>query len=208
MDMHESQSLLIEMQVCRSLEFLTYASPLIQEAFGQSGPEWAPENLYRLVTNVRPNLIRVDADEVTYPLHVILRYRLEFALLSKDLSLDDLPFAWNSATKKLLDLTPSNDRDGCLQDIHWFDGAFGYFPSYTFGAVIAAQLFKAAKTDVSNILPSIERGDFRSLYGWLGKHVHGLGSLLETPAMVRQATGKDLNADTFLEHLQHRYLPA
>jgi carboxypeptidase Taq len=206
MDIHESQSLLIDMQACRSLEFLTFASPLMQEAFGRSGPEWSPENLYRVYTRVEPGLIRVDADEVTYPMHVILRYRLEQALLSGDLPLDDLPGAWNEGMQELLGLTPPNDQDGCLQDIHWFDGAFGYFPSYTFGALTAAQFFAAATESDGDILPGIGRGDFKPLYAWLGENVHGWGSLLEAPELIRRATGKDLDAGIFLTHLERRYL--
>jgi len=206
MDIHESQSLLIEMQACRSLEFLTFASPLMQEAFGRSGPEWSPENLYCVYTRVEPGLIRVDADEVTYPMHVILRYRLEQALLSGDLPLDDLPGAWNDGMKELLGLSPPDDRDGCLQDIHWFDGAFGYFPSYTFGALTAAQFFAAATETDGDILPGIGRGDFKPLYRWLGENVHSQGSLLEAPELIRQATGKNVDADIFLAHLERRYL--
>ncbi len=206
MDIHESQSLLIEMQACRSLEFLTFASPLMQEAFGRSGPEWSPENLYRVYTRVEPGLIRVDADEVTYPMHVILRYRLEQALLSGDLPLDALPGAWNEGMQELLGLTPPDDQDGCLQDIHWFDGAFGYFPSYTFGALTAAQFFAAATESDGDILPGIGRGDFKPLYAWLGENVHGRGSLLEAPELIRRATGKDLDAGIFLTHLERRYL--
>ena len=206
MDIHESQSLLIEMQACRSLEFLTFASPLMEEVFERAGPEWAPDNLYRVYTKVRPGLIRVDADEVTYPLHVILRYRLEIALLANDLSLDDLPSAWSDGMKALLNQTPPNDRDGCLQDIHWFDGAFGYFPSYTFGAITAAQLFRAATKTNPAILPEIQAGNFKPLCTWLGNYIHGKGSLLETPDLIRAATGEELNADIFLEHLRERYL--
>jgi len=206
MDVHESQSLLIEMQACRSLEFLTFAGPLMQEAFGRSGPEWAPDNLYRVYTKVRPGLIRVDADEVTYPLHVILRYRLEMALLSDDLPLDDLPATWNAGMRELLDLTPEDDKDGCLQDIHWFDGAFGYFPSYTFGAATAAQLFRAATEADPDILPQIQAGNFTPLYAWLGDNIHGNGSYLETPDLIQRATGEELNADIFLDHLKSRYL--
>ena len=206
MDIHESQSLLIEMQACRSLEFFTFASPLMQEIFERVGPEWAPDNLYRVYTKVRPGLIRVDADEVTYPLHVILRYRLEKVLLADDLPLDELPSAWNHGMAELLNQTPPDDRDGCLQDIHWFDGAFGYFPSYTFGAITAAQFFQAAtKTDPA-ILPEIQTGNFKPLYAWLGKQIHGKGSLLETPDLIRAATGEELNADVFLGHLRKRYL--
>ena len=206
MDIHESQSLLIEMQACRSLEFLTFASPIMEKVFERSGPEWAPDNLYHVYTKVRPGLIRVDADEVTYPLHVILRYRLETALLADDLPLDDLPSAWNDGMAELLNQTPPDDRDGCLQDIHWFDGAFGYFPSYTFGAITAAQLFRAAtKTDPA-ILSEIQTGNFKPLYAWLGNHIHGKGSFLETPDLIRAATGEELNANIFLAHLRERYL--
>ena len=151
------------MQACRSLEFLTFASPIMEKVFERSGPEWAPDNLYHVYTKVRPGLIRVDADEVTYPLHVILRYRLETALLANDLSLDELPSAWNDGMTALLNQTPPDDRDGCLQDIHWFDGAFGYFPSYTFGAVIAAQLFREATRTDPAILPEIQDGNFKPL---------------------------------------------
>ena len=206
MDIHESQSLLIEMQACRSLEFLTFAGPLMEEVFERAGPEWAPDNLYRVYTKVRPGLIRVDADEVTYPLHVILRYRLETALLAGDLSLDDLPAAWKDSMTALLNLTPPDDRDGCMQDIHWFDGAFGYFPSYTFGAITAAQLFRTATTTNPAILAEIGTGNFKPLYAWLGNHIHGKGSLLETSDLIRAATGEELNADIFLGHLRDRYL--
>ncbi len=206
MDIHESQSLLIEMQACRSKEFLTFASPIMQDVFGRSGPEWSPENLYRLYTRVEPDLIRVDADEVTYPLHIILRYRLEQALLSGDLPLDDLPGAWNDGMQELLGLTPPDDEDGCLQDIHWYDGAFGYFPSYTYGALTAAQLFRAATETHGDILPGIGHGDFKPLYVWLRENVHSLGRLRETPELIRNATGKDLDADIFLTHLERRYL--
>ncbi len=206
MDIHESQSLLIEMQACRSIEFLTFASPLMQEAFRRAGPEWAPDNLYRVYTNVRPGLIRVDADEVTYPLHVILRYHLEIDLLADNLSIDDLPAAWNDGMTALLNQTPPDNRDGCLQDIHWFDGAFGYFPSYTFGAITAAQLFRAAIGSAPDILQQIQEGNFQPLYDWLRNHIHGNGSLLETPDLIRAATGEDLNADIFIEHIRKRYL--
>ncbi len=206
MDIHESQSLLIEMQVCRSREFLQFAAPYIQKAFAQTGPAWSPENLYRIYTRVDRGLIRVDADEVTYPLHIILRYNLETALLSGDLAVQDLPAAWNDAMDRLLGIRPDNDGDGCMQDIHWFDGAIGYFPSYTLGALTAAQFFAAAKRDDDKILAAIAAGDFKPLYAWLGKNIHGLGSLYETPELIRKATGEALNPDIFVRHLQDRYL--
>jgi carboxypeptidase Taq len=141
---HESQSLLVEMQVARGLSFLKFAAPMIREALKAEGPEWNAENLQRVFSHVEPGFIRVDADEVTYPAHVILRYELEQAMIAGDLALKDLPAAWNERMKKLLGLEVPNDRLGCLQDIHWPGGGWGYFPSYTMGAITAAQLFEAA----------------------------------------------------------------
>jgi carboxypeptidase Taq len=140
MSIHESQSLLVEMQVCRSRGFLVYAAPLMRAAFAGSGPAWEVDNLYRHYTRVEPGYIRVDADEVTYPAHVILRYRLERAMIAGDLAIADLPGAWNDGMRDLLGIVPPDDRLGCLQDVHWPSGAFGYFPTYTMGAMTAAQL--------------------------------------------------------------------
>src|SRR5690606_8567949 len=141
----------VEMQVCRGRPFLEFAAPLMREAFDGSGPAWEPDNLARLYARVRPDFIRVDADEITYPAHVILRYRLETAMIAGDLALADLPGAWNEGMKGLLGLIPPDDRLGCLQDIHWYDGDFGYFPTYTMGALAAAQLFAAAKAKLPDI---------------------------------------------------------
>lgn len=206
MSLHESQSLLVEMQVCRSRAFHVFAAPLLREAFARSGPEWEPENLYRLNTRVERSLIRVDADEVTYPCHVILRYRLERALLAGDLKLEDLPTAWNDAMRELIGIVPPDDRQGCLQDIHWYDGAFGYFPTYTLGAMIAAQLFDAAKRADPAIEPGIGKGEFAPLFAWLRANVHGKASRFSTPEIVTQATGKPLDPAVFERHLRARYI--
>jgi carboxypeptidase Taq len=206
MSLHESQSLLVEMQVCRSRPFLGFAAPLLREAFEAEGPAWEADNLYRLYTRVEPGFIRVDADEVTYPAHVILRYRLERAMVAGDLAVADLPGAWNEGHGKLLGLVPPDDRRGCLQDIHWYDGAWGYFPTYTLGAMTAAQLFAAALAADPGIEPGIARGDFVALFAWLRRNVHGKGSLLSTPALLEEATGRRLDADVFKAHLRRRYL--
>jgi carboxypeptidase Taq len=208
MSIHESQSLLVEMQVCRSRAFHEFAAPILRETFGRSGPEWEPENLYRLNTRVERSLIRVDADEVTYPAHVILRYRLERALLAGDLALKDLPAAWNDAMRALIGLVPPDDRRGCLQDIHWYDGAFGYFPTYTLGAMTAAQLFDTAKRVDPAIEPGIRKGEFAPLFAWLRAHVHGKASSLSTAAIIVAATGKPLDGALFERHLRARYLDA
>ena len=206
MSIHESQSLLIEMQVCRGREFLGYAAPLLRAALGGEGPAWDAENLYRLNTRVARSFIRVDADELTYPAHVMLRYRLERALIADELTLTDLPEAWRQGMRELLGVAPPDDARGCLQDIHWYDGAFGYFPTYTLGAMTAAQLFQAAKAADPAILSEIAAGEFQPLLNWLRAHVHAKASSLSTDELMTEATGRPLEAAPFLAHLRARYL--
>jgi len=206
MSLHESQSLMIEMQACRSREFITFAAPLMKESFKGSGPAWTPENIHAHYIQVARSMIRVDADEVTYPAHVILRYRLERALVGGDMKLSDLPAAWNDGMKELLHIVPADDAEGCLQDLHWYAGSWGYFPTYTLGAMTAAQLFQAARKAVPEIPAALERGDFRPLLGWLRTHVHGLGSKLTARELLTQATGRPLDPRAFEAHLTERYL--
>lgn len=206
MGIHESQSLLVEMQVSRSRPFLTFALPLMRSVLGGKGPAWEVENLYRLYTRVEPDFIRVEADEATYPLHIILRYRLERALLAGDLDLVDLPGAWNEAMTELLGITPPDDRLGCLQDIHWPSGAFGYFPTYTLGAMAAAQFYRAARRDLPGLEEDIAGGELGNLVAWLRQHVHGQGSCHTADELLTRATGEPLNPDIFLGHLKARYL--
>ena len=206
MTLHESQSLLFEMHAARSPEFVALLAPLVREVLGYDGPGSDVENLQRLYLWVEPGLIRVDADETTYPLHIIHRYRLERALLDGGLSVRDLPGAWNDTLDHLLAVHPADDSDGCMQDIHWYGGDFGYFPTYTLGALAAAQLFAAARTQLPGISSAIAAGDFTSLRNWLIEHVHGKGSLLDTQALLREATGGELGIDAFKHHLHNRYL--
>ena len=212
MVLHESQSLLIEMQVCRSRQFLDYATPLLRTALaGDRAPPgdraWQADNLYRHYTRVAPGLIRVEADEVTYPLHVILRYDLERAMLAGNLDPADLPDAWSEGLGRLLGLRPPDDRRGCLQDIHWYDGAWGYFPTYTLGAMAAAQIFAAACAADGAIEPGIARGDFAPLATWLARSVHGLGCRYSSRDLLVHATGSPLATNAFTNHLRRRYLP-
>jgi carboxypeptidase Taq len=206
MAMHESQSLFLEMQVCRSRAFAAFAAPVLREIFGGEGEAWQPEPIYRRQIRVEPGPIRVDADEVTYPAHVILRYRLERAMLSGDLLPHDLPGAWSDGLKQAIGIVPPSNRDGCLQDIHWYDGAWAYFPTYTMGALIAAQLFAAARRVIPELLQTIERGDFRPLLDWLRKNIHANGSLLSTAELVEAAAGAPLGTAAFERHLRDRYL--
>ena len=209
MVLHESQSLIMEMQASRSREFLAFAAPLMRAAFGAEAADatWQPENLFRLYTRVSRSLIRTAADEVTYPAHVILRYRLERALVAGDLALRDLPAAWNDGLKALLGIVPPDDRLGCLQDIHWYEGLFGYFPTYTLGAMAAAQLFDAAKKDVPGLPAAIARGEFKPLIEWLSANVHAKASYLSTRDLLTAATGRPLDPAVFKAHLRARYLP-
>ena len=206
MALHESQSLLIEMQAARGAEFVAFMAPLAREAFAASGPAWEVENLIRHYHRVERGLIRVDADEVTYPLHVILRFRLERALIAGDLALADLPDAWNDGMAALLGVRPPDDRSGCLQDIHWYDGAWGYFPTYTLGALAAAQFFDAAVQAVPEIPEALGRGDFAPLMAWLREKVHGAAARLTTDALLEEVTGRPLDPAVFKAHLRARYL--
>ncbi len=206
MSLHESQSLSMEMQAGRGRAFLSWLAPVLAEAFGGTGPAWSVENFVALAQRVERGFIRVEADEVTYPAHVILRYRLERAMVAGDLPLADLPEAWNAGMRDLLGVVPPDDRLGCLQDIHWYDGAWGYFPTYTLGAMTAAQLFAAARAAVPDLEAALARGDFSPLLGWMRANVHARASLLPTAEILRRATGKPLDAQAFKAHLTARYL--
>lgn len=208
MAMHESQSLLVEMQACRTREFLAFLAIFAREHLGSAAGADAlsPENLSRHALRVERGFIRVDADEATYPLHVILRYRLERALVAGDLTVRDLPAAWNDGMRELVGVVPPDDRLGCLQDIHWPSGAFGYFPSYTMGAVAASQLFAAATTQDASIRPRLAEGDFRPLVAFLREHVHSQGSRWTTQELLERVTGERLDAAGFLRHVRERYL--
>jgi carboxypeptidase Taq len=212
MAVHESQSLLHEMQLSRGRAFLALAAPLIREAFPEAAaaqPEaFTAENLERLATRVRPSLIRVDADEATYPCHVIVRFEIEKPLIERKLEVNDVPDAWDAGMRELLGIsTAGNYADGCMQDVHWPEGLFGYFPTYTLGALVAAQLFSAARRAVPDLDARIERGDFTPLDAWLRDNVWGLGSRYDTSDLVRRATGEGLGTAAFEAHLARRYLP-
>jgi carboxypeptidase Taq len=206
MSLHESQSLLIEMQVCRGREFMSFAAPLIHDAFGGAGAAWDAENLYRLGTRVERSLIRVDADELTYPAHVMLRYRLERALIAGEMAPADLPREWHRGMRDLIGATPPTDTVGCLQDIHWYEGAWGYFPTYTLGAMNAAQLFAAAKAADPAILVGIAGGDFGPLLLWLRRNVHEKAASRSTDQIMTDATGRPTETAPYIAHLRARYL--
>jgi carboxypeptidase Taq len=206
MTMQESQSLLLEMLIGRNRPFLNYVQPLLIKHFGVSGPEWEPENLYRVAINVQRSLIRVDADEVTYPVHIVLRYELEQRILNGDLKVKDLPEAWDASMEARLGVKAANAAEGCLQDIHWAGGAFGYFPSYALGAVIAAQLYESIRNDYPTLDDDIAAGKFTELFAWLRERVHGYGARVTTPELIKAATGKPLSAAAWLRYVEAKYL--
>lgn len=206
MALEESQSLLLEMILGRSRAFVRYLRPLLEKHLGVTGPEWSEDNLYRVLTRVRRSAIRVDADELTYPLHVMLRFDLERRLFAGQLAVRHLREAWNEGMKQRLDLVPASDAEGVLQDAHWASGSFGYFPLYVVGAAIAAQLAERMRRDLPQLDDDIARGDFTALRGWLRDAVHGQGARLPPGELVERATGKPLAATAALRHLEHRYL--
>jgi carboxypeptidase Taq len=206
MAVEESQALLMEMILCRSREFLQWLRPLLEKHFAVSGPEWEVENLYRLLTRVQRGSIRVDADELTYTAHIMLRYDLERRLLSGDIAAWDLPEVWNDAAERRLGLRPANDAEGCLQDIHWAVGAFGYFPSYAAGAAIAAQLSEAMRRDLPEVDAQITRGEFAPLFDWLRGHVYSQGSRYSLAELLDKATARPLGAAAALRYLEHKYV--
>ncbi len=207
--LHESQSLLFERQIARGDAFLEFLAPILQRnaaGAGAGAPEWQPENLAKLVRHVERGLIRVEADELTYPLHIILRYELETALIDGSLAVADLPDAWDSKMRRYLGLsTAGDDTNGVLQDIHFFAGMIGYFPTYSIGAVMAAQFHEAAAREIAGLDDAIRRGRFGDLLDWLRVTVHGLGRSKPSMQVLEDATGAPLGTTAFLHHLHARY---
>ncbi len=205
MGIHESQSLSFEMQLGSHPGFATLLAPMLREAFGDQ-PAFEPDNLWRLITRVKRGLIRVDADEVTYPAHVILRYEIERALIEGEMEVDDIPAAWDERMSSLLGLdTRGNFKDGPMQDVHWAGGDFGYFPCYTLGAMYAAQWFAAMRRSV-DVDGCVGRGDLQPVWSWLDANVWSQGSIWPTDELARRASGEALNPAHFRAHLERRYL--
>jgi carboxypeptidase Taq len=205
--LHESQALLFEMQASRSTPFIQHLAKLLREAFGRQGVAWTDSNVLRTYRRVAPGFSRIEADEVTYPLHILLRYRVERRLVEGSLDVADIPDAWNATSKELLGIVPPTHALGCLQDPHWTIGYLGYFPVYTLGALIAAQFFAAAKRAEPELMAALARGDFSPLLRWTRCHVHGLASLAATgEELIMQSTGEALSTGALKEHLVARYL--
>jgi carboxypeptidase Taq len=205
---HESQSRLWENLVGRGKPFSEWILPVMQRHFGHPFDAWDSRDLYRSVNQVRLSLIRIEADETTYNLHIALRFELELALVEGRLGVADLPDAWDEATHRLLGLETPSVREGVLQDIHWGTGMIGYFPTYTIGNLMAAQLWQALRTDLPDIDSSIAVGDFAPLREWLRDNIHRHGRKLDSRELLRRATGEELQVEPFLVYLEDKLLDA
>jgi carboxypeptidase Taq len=205
MAMHESQSRLWENQVARSRGFWRFFEPRFRALFPVQTKEVSSEELYLAINAVEPTLIRVDADEVTYNLHIVLRFEIEKKLFNGELAIRDLPTAWRQASRELLGLDPASDREGVLQDVHWSDGAFGYFPSYCLGNMIAAQLWYRVLALRPTIEADFARGDFSWLLSWLRENVHTRGRHFSALELVRRVTGDELSPQPLIRYLRERY---
>ena len=208
MGIHESQSLSFEMQLGRSPAFLALISPLVKKHLGAQAA-FDSSNLARLYNRVKPGLIRVDADELSYPAHIILRYEIERALINGEIEAQDIPALWDDKMMAYLGLDTRGDfQNGCLQDIHWTMGSFGYFPSYTLGAMYAAQYFAAIRLVEPALDARVAAGDLSPIFDWLETHIWSQASRWETRELVQRATGETLNPQHFRTHLERRYLGA
>lgn len=201
---HESQSRMWENFVGRGRAFWRCFLPKVKAAFPDALRDVSENQWYFAINDVRPSLIRTEADEATYNLHVLLRFELEQALLNDQLKPADLPGAWSEKMKQYLGLTPPDDARGCLQDIHWSGGAIGYFPTYTLGNLYAAQFFEQARQDLPDMDGQFSRGEFRPLLDWLRRNIHSQGKRYRAPELVKRVTGKELSAQPLLRHLRQK----
>jgi carboxypeptidase Taq len=201
MGLHECQSRLWENHIGRSRAFWHYAFGLLRELFPDSVAGLDGDTFYRAVNIVRPGVNRVAADEMSYHLHIVLRYELEVALLAGSLQTRDLPGIWNERSATLIGAVPASDREGVLQDVHWSLGMFGYFPTYTLGSLYAAQLAETYARD-HTLWEDVQRGQFGGLLSWLRTHVHRVGQRLPAEEIITRATGLGLDTGAFFRYLQ------
>jgi carboxypeptidase Taq len=204
---HESQSRMWENLVGRSRDFWEHFYPDAQAAFPDALAGVPLDGFYFAINDVRPSLIRTESDEVTYNLHILIRFELEQLLLSDELRVDDLPAAWNDKYRAYLGITPPNDADGVLQDVHWSSGAFGYFPTYSLGNLYAAQFFERAEQDLGDLGAMFAKGDFSPLLDWLRANIHAHGRKFSAAELVQRTTGRSLGHDALMRHLRRKFGP-
>jgi carboxypeptidase Taq len=202
---HESQSRLWENHVGRSRGFWKFHFPLVQKTFPEPLCGIPEETFYKAVNKVKPSLIRTESDELTYHFHVMIRYEIEKMLISGDLKTKDIPGCWNEKYKKWLDVDVPDDRQGCLQDVHWSHGSFGYFPTYSLGSFYAAQFFACASSNDRQLQDKMEKGDTTGLLQWLKQRIHASGRILNSEEICKSATGEPLNVQYFMDYLLDKY---
>ena len=205
MGIHESQSRLWENVIGRSLPFWKGFLPVLKNYFPEELKGIAPEDFYRAVNTARPSLIRVEADEVSYSLHVILRFELEQGLFSGAIKAEELPGLWRQKMKEFLGLEPETDAQGVLQDIHWAGGSFGYFPSYALGNLYGLQFFGRLQKDIPDYEAALARLDFAPIHAWLRDHIHVWGRRLDPPELLKKVSGENLSVDPFLNYIEDKY---
>jgi carboxypeptidase Taq len=204
---HESQSRMWENLVGRSRGFWEWALPHAKQILGPALEPFSVDDMYRAVNIVTPSYIRVEADEATYNLHVMLRFQIERALIAGDLEVAAVPSTWNKAFKDFLGLDVPDDRRGCLQDVHWSFGLVGYFPTYTLGNLYAAQFWETIRGQVSDLDQQIARGDFKALKTWLNQNIHAHGKRYRAADLCKMLTGAPLSADPLMRHLEKKLRP-
>ncbi len=207
MGIHESQSRMWENMVGRSKEFWKYWYPKLEKRFPGNLKNISIEDFHRSINTVQPSLIRVEADEVTYGMHVILRFELERDIIEGNVNVSELPEIWNSKMEDILGITPPNDADGVLQDVHWSGGAFGYFPSYHIGNLYGAQIYNDALKKHPTLLQDFEDGNFSNLLAYLRENIHQHGKIYHAKDLIKKITGEDLNPDYFIEYVEKKFYP-
>ena len=203
--MHESQSRWWETRIGQSKPFWQHYMPLLKDQFKGTLDHINLENFYKALNKVEPSLIRVEADEVTYPLHVILRFEMECALIEGSLKVIEIPEAWNAKMKELLGISPTNNTEGCLQDIHWAMGGFGYFPTYTLGNIYASQLFEPFAKQHPDWEKMVSSGELHFITKWLNEAVHKHGKRYNSQEILKLATGNESTATPYINYLQNKY---
>ncbi len=202
---HESQSRMWENQIGRSYEFWQHYYPKLKNIFPNELKNIELDGFYRAINKVSPSFIRVEADEVTYNLHIILRFNLEMDLMSGKLKVEDLPEAWNEKMENYLDIRPENDSEGVLQDVHWSSGLIGYFPTYSLGNIYGVQFYNKMKKDIANIEKNISKGNFGEILSWLRTNIHSYGSAYSAEELCKKITGEKLNPEYFLKYIDDKY---
>jgi carboxypeptidase Taq len=205
MGIHESQSRFWENIIGRSYNFWSYFYEDINKMFPEQFKGVSVEDFYKGINKVQPSLVRVDADEVTYNLHIMIRYEIEKALINNEIKVSELPRIWNEKMKEYLGIEPQNDREGVLQDVHWAGGSFGYFPSYTLGNIYSAQIYNAIRKQLDNFDDLIKDGELTKIKEWLGQNIHRYGKLLTPAEILKSVTGEEINPRYLIDYLENKY---